>query len=668
MMSLRWLGLGRMRLQQKLTVNYAAVGVMITTLCIGATTWVQNREEALNIARAEAVRLAEETDTRIDTAYEECLTYVLTGDPRRKENALRALALAASDVTAMRTNPLSALAVGPLDALERALTRGTQSANQIFEHHDRGGTEQADGKPLRQFEQSMDVLADSADRLIPAIQDLAALDSVASSRLIRWCMLAIGALGIAAAITLGHLLGRRIVGPLRRLRDAAVGFGRGNFDLTLNVAGADETAELARAFHGMATNIQGLMSSLAEQRAHLEDIFESMTELLIVATEDGVIVSANRSACLTLGYQASDLKGKHLRTILQSSTFEDLYGRARSPLAPNGAVAAEITLRTMDNRPIPALGSVTIVSARAGGGPSGDDLVLVLQDLRERQHLESELRQAQKLEAIGRLASGIAHEINTPIQFLNDSLGFMAETSRELLTIVGKYRQLPGATAEETENLLREINELEASLDYPFVVANLPVALAATKDGIDRITNIVSSMKQFAHPGDDQQVACDLNEGVASTVTIARSEYRFVAELEADLGDLPSIVCFPGELNQVVLNLIVNAAHAIADVVKDTDHKGRIVVRTRSEGNTVVISVSDTGAGIPDSVRERIFDPFFTTKEVGKGTGQGLAIARSVVVDKHGGTITFQTEIGKGTTFVIRLPVGGMVVRRPVAA
>ena len=172
-------------------------------------------------------------------------------------------------------------------------------------------------------------------------------------------------------------------------------------------------------------------------------------------------------------------------------------------------------------------------------------------------------------------------------------------------------------------------------------------------------TTIVRSLKEFAHPDPKEKTRVDLNHAIRSTLTIARNEYKYVADLETDLAPLPTVLCHAGDVNQAVLNLVVNAAHAIADAVKGSSRRGRIRVRTRVEGDAVVIAVEDDGTGIPDAVRDRIFEPFFTTKEVGRGTGQGLAIARAVVVGKHGGAITFETEPGKGTTFFVRLPVDG---------
>jgi len=173
------------------------------------------------------------------------------------------------------------------------------------------------------------------------------------------------------------------------------------------------------------------------------------------------------------------------------------------------------------------------------------------------------------------------------------------------------------------------------------------------------VAEIVRSMKQFAHPDRKEMAAADINQAIVSTLVIASNEYKYVADVETDFGEIPLVNCYAGEVNQVVLNLIVNAAHAIGDVVKATGGKGKIRVTTRELDGVVEIAIGDTGNGIPVEVRSRIFDPFFTTKEVGKGTGQGLAIARNVVVDKHGGTLHFETEIGLGTTFFIRLPIHG---------
>ena len=214
------------------------------------------------------------------------------------------------------------------------------------------------------------------------------------------------------------------------------------------------------------------------------------------------------------------------------------------------------------------------------------------------------------------------------------------------------------ATAGGHEALVSEIRETEESIDLPYLDANTPGSFESCQDGIARISTIVRAMKQFAHPDQKEKVPADLNQALQTTLAIARNEYKYIAEVTTELGDLPPVLCHVGDLNQVFLNLIVNAAHAIGDVVGHVGGKGTIRIKTSLEGSLARIDIADTGAGIPAAIRQRIFEPFFTTKEVGKGTGQGLAIARSIIVAKHGGSLTFESEVGKGTTFTIRLPIG----------
>jgi signal transduction histidine kinase len=236
----------------------------------------------------------------------------------------------------------------------------------------------------------------------------------------------------------------------------------------------------------------------------------------------------------------------------------------------------------------------------------------------------------------------------------------------DLSEIVDKYRELrsaaekdPDHTAADVAAAAKAAEEAEDDADLDYILENAPVALDRARDGLGRVAAIVRSMKEFAHPDRKEMTASNLNQAIQSTLVIASNEYKYVAEVEMNLGDVPLVNCYAGEINQVVLNLIVNAAHTIGDVVKGTDKKGKIRVATRVIDDQVEISIGDTGKGIPVDVRARIFDPFFTTKEVGKGTGQGLAIARNVIVDKHGGTLHFETELGVGTTFFIRLPING---------
>ncbi len=302
---------------------------------------------------------------------------------------------------------------------------------------------------------------------------------------------------------------------------------------------------------------------------------------------------------------------------------------------------------------------VRLVASRADSA-SGPCLRGHLQDVTERRHLESELQQAQKLESVGRLASGIAHEINTPVQYVGDSVHFLRDGIDALLllsTRLGEVAVLPETSSQAERASLR--SEAEDAADVDYLRDRMPKAIARSIDGLERVAKIVRAMKEFAHPDQTGQAPADLTRALEATLTIATNEYKYLATLETQFEELPQVVCNISEVNQAVLNIVVNAAHAIGDLVKGTNERGVIRVATRVEQDWAVIEISDTGGGIPEAIQGKIFDPFFTTKEVGKGTGQGLAIARSVIVEKHGGTLVFTSARGRGTMFTLRLPIAG---------
>jgi PAS domain S-box-containing protein len=286
--------------------------------------------------------------------------------------------------------------------------------------------------------------------------------------------------------------------------------------------------------------------------------------------------------------------------------------------------------------------------------------VLAIEDLTERRTAEVEERHAQKLEAVGRLAAGIAHEINTPIQFIGDNVRFLGEAFNDTVTLLRSYESALTDESGEMPWVERRqiLTELTEAADLGYFTEEVPRALAQTLEGVERVAGIVRAMKAFGHPDGGEPAPADLNDAVTNTVMVARNETKYVAEVECDLGDIPPVICFVGDINQVILNLVVNAAHAIADVSDAGHDRGLITIRTTQQGDDVILSVSDTGCGIPPDVADRVFDPFFTTKEVGRGTGQGLALVRSIV-ERHGGSVTFDSSPGRGTTFSVRLPVDG---------
>jgi signal transduction histidine kinase len=281
--------------------------------------------------------------------------------------------------------------------------------------------------------------------------------------------------------------------------------------------------------------------------------------------------------------------------------------------------------------------------------------------------MEVQLRHAQKLESIGQLAAGIAHEINTPTQYVGDNLHFLQDSFVQIESLIDLEQNLiPRLEAHDTsQGFAGEIRKALEQADAPYLMDEIPKALEQAIEGVGRISTLVRAMKEFSHPGQKEKTPSNLNRAIESTITVARNEWKYVADMAMDLDpSLPPVPCLVNDFNQVILNLIVNSAHAIKDVVKDSGTKGTITIRSRKEAQWAEVRVGDTGSGIPEAVRARIFDPFFTTKSVGKGSGQGLAIARSVVVDKHGGTIDFETETGRGTEFVIRLPLGEAAANR----
>jgi PAS domain S-box-containing protein len=287
-------------------------------------------------------------------------------------------------------------------------------------------------------------------------------------------------------------------------------------------------------------------------------------------------------------------------------------------------------------------------------------------EMQERERMVIELQLAQKLESVGRLAAGIAHEINTPIQYVGDSVHFLRSAFDDLDKLFECTNQAMALLPESPERSAYELEVAEAAQKYDleYLRVEVPKAFTRTFDGVERVTNIVKAMKEFAHPDAKEQSPVDLLHALQTTLLVASNEYKYVAKMRTEFEDLPYVVCNVGELNQVFLNLIVNAAHAIKDSGKDVD-TGEITIRAIQEGEQAVICVSDNGCGVPAENLSKIYDPFFTTKEVGRGTGQGLAISHSIVVDKHGGEISVASEVGVGTQFTVRLPIAGRNARLP---
>jgi PAS domain S-box-containing protein len=366
---------------------------------------------------------------------------------------------------------------------------------------------------------------------------------------------------------------------------------------------------------------------------------DSLPGMMIGVEGSGGICRVNRTTLEMLGCSAPDLVGRPFSEVCDPKDVAELLRVARE----GGAVRRETRYRGKDGRCLDVMVSSAHVSTEASSEPW---ISLIAIDISEHKAVEEELFQARKFEAVGQLAAGIAHEVNTPIQFIGDNLRFLQDAFPEMVVLMANQ----GRNREGEE---------EGRLD--FVLREIVTACRDSLEGIEQIRKIVVAMKEFAHPDSRECVPVDLNRVVESTVAVSRNEWKHVAELSCDLdATLPLVLGHRSELNQVVLNLVVNAAHAVSDVIAGGQRPmGTIRVTTRHEGAFAELRIADSGTGIREEVRPRIFDPFFTTKGVGKGTGQGLTLVRSIVVSRHHGSIRFETEVGKGTTFVVQLPIEG---------
>jgi PAS domain S-box-containing protein len=403
--------------------------------------------------------------------------------------------------------------------------------------------------------------------------------------------------------------------------------------------------------------------------ARFEAIYQHAPVGIAILGLDGYALQSNPAMQTMFGYSAAELGTRsivdhtHPDDVEQVALFRDLAAGVRD------FYRIQKRYLRKDGDTVWADVSVTLVRDGDGNPAFAVGMIENVTDQRraeeDRDRMELELRLAQKLEAVGQLAAGIAHEVNTPIQFVGDSVEFLRGGFEDLLRLVEEYQRavealgdaLPPATREQLERAAQDA-------DVEYLGERGPTAFARTLDGVARVATIVRAMKEFAHPSSGEMSPLDVNTALENTLIVAANELKYVADVVLELGELPPVLCYASDVNQVFLNLVVNAAHAMADVIGEAE-RGTLTVRSRQEGDLAVVEIEDTGGGIPEDVQGRIFDPFFTTKEVGRGTGQGLAIARTIVVERHEGSLAFRTEPGRGTTFVVQLPIAGQAEVSP---
>ncbi|MBU1052377.1 MAG: PAS domain S-box protein [Proteobacteria bacterium] len=407
------------------------------------------------------------------------------------------------------------------------------------------------------------------------------------------------------------------------------------------------------------TDLKNTQDSLIELGIENEALIRSISSFLIGVDSNGLITVWNNMAENIFGIKSEEVKGIPLNECGCLWEWEKIKAginqciNSRKPIRVDDVVFAKadgksgylgITLNPMFLEETDQTG-----------------FLLMGADITERKQMELQFAQANKLESIGQLAAGIAHEINTPIQYIGDNILFLRDTYKDIESLIRYFRQLMDAVknGKQTDNIVYEAQKSIEEMDLDYLTREIPLAIQQTQEGVAQVAKIIRSMKDFSHPGEDAKAGVDINHALENIITVSRNEWKYAADIETDFDEsLPMVFGHVGELNQVFLNIIVNAAHAVSDVVnKSPDKKGVIYLSTRKKNAWVEITIRDTGTGIPENIRARIFDPFFTTKEVGKGTGQGLAISHSIIVQKHSGRLSFETKEGGGTAFTICLPV-----------
>lgn len=448
----------------------------------------------------------------------------------------------------------------------------------------------------------------------------------------------------------------RLVRPLQTLTESTRRALKSGDRIQGDPHGPREVHQLSTSFTSLVASLKQARDSVRSRAAETEALLQSIPAVMIGVDPQGKIALWNAEATRSFGLIPKQALGRELSEV--PIPWEGGIVPAELKVAVEDRSAALLPeVKFVDTKGCNRLLSVTTTPVAYGAGSTGS--LILGSDMTEQRSLEAQVRHSQKLESVGQLAAGIAHEINTPIQYVGHSVHFLQEAFDDMGAVLVDYKKLKDCVneVEGAATLLENIERSEEQADLELLEEEVPGAIDRAIEGVNRVATIVGAMKRFAHPGASELAPTDINEAVRTTLTVANNEVRYVADVQLHLGNIPAVECDLGDINQVLLNLIVNAAHAIEERVKGTDEKGTITIRTRSLGDRISLEVSDTGMGIPADVAENIYDPFFTTKEVGKGTGQGLAIAHNIIREKHSGELSFETRAGVGTTFKIILPV-----------
>lgn len=397
--------------------------------------------------------------------------------------------------------------------------------------------------------------------------------------------------------------------------------------------------------------------TMANQEIH--QILTTISSIFICLDQNMLVKRWNPAAEKYFGLSQDQVVGRPIADLAIEWDIQKITKRlARCAALEQPVAIDDINYRQQNNQP--GLLGMTAHPIMDTGKPQG--VLLLGADITHRKVMQAQLAQTQKLESIGQLASGIAHEINTPTQYIGDNLLFLQESFHDLQQYAEECRKVcikAGKQQSQQDALLR-LHQMEDEIDYAFLQKEMPNALNQSLEGIWQVADIVRSMKEFSHPGSKDKSLININKGLKNTITVSKNTWKHQADLQTDFDpDIPNIWAFSNGLNQAFLNIIINASQAISQMRKEHDiaEKGKITIKTWTDKKHVFIRISDTGPGIPYEIQEYIFDPFFTTKEVGQGTGQGLYLTHQIITDEHAGSITVHSEPGKGTAFEICLPV-----------
>jgi len=389
-------------------------------------------------------------------------------------------------------------------------------------------------------------------------------------------------------------------------------------------------------------------------------VLEAVKDAVLAVDDNGVVRYVSPAAVRLLQCQAEEVLGSPIERVLQppeNTTEHPVRGCLCDGVARNGQDCASESSKSNGRS-----SEYDIVPLRIDERVAG--ALVAFNGATEQQRPTAECVNAQKLEELGRIAGGVAHEINTPTQYVNDNVHFLRDAFEALGDLVRAGERVVECS-KQGDSVETAINDLASQTEQSGLrelELEVPAALEQTLEGLSRINKIAGALRVFLHPATDEETAADLNRAIENAVAVCRNEWRYVARVELDFDEgMPSVVCWIHEFSQVIMNLVINAAHSIADKIAGRPGEmGLITITTRTHGDYAEIKVRDDGAGIPSDLLHAIFAPFFTTKEKGRGTGQGLALAWSVIVDKHGGSIKADSELGEGAVFTIRMPFRGI--------